>query len=382
MANISSFRALVAKKEKIKNFSIKSYIEYSKEEIYKKLKDNPISYLSIISSNKKTHTNHYDKIVKNLEKFKEKNILKTEEESIYIYQQITNKRTYTGIVCGVSTNDYKNGKIKIHEKTIEKRENLFKDYLSICKIHAEPILLTHESKENIKIYIQDKIKDKPYIKFKSKDNKIHILWKINSKAEISTIQQYFKSLNLYLADGHHRMASTLLYDEENNKNNNCLAYIISEDQINLESFHRIIKKVTKKQKLELLYSLKKNFSLIEGKANLLTGKNKVNIYLEKKWYNINFKSSSDKLIVQILSEKVLKPFFNIKNIRDSKMIKFIPESKFKLNKIDSNKNILFCLPPIKINKIFQFANKNQTMPPKSTYIRPKLRTGLLMLELK
>ena len=382
MANISSFRALVAKKEKIKNFSIKSYIEYSKEEIYKKLKDNPISYLSIISSNKKTHTNHYDKIVKNLEKFKEKNILKTEEESIYIYQQITNKRTYTGIVCGVSTNDYKNGKIKIHEKTIEKRENLFKDYLSICKIHAEPILLTHESKENIKIYIQDKIKDKPYIKFKSEDNKTHILWKINSKAEISSIQQYFKSLNLYIADGHHRMASTLLYDEENNKNNNCLAYIISEDQINLESFHRIIKKVTKKQKLELLYSLKKNFSLIEGKANLLTGKNKVNIYLEKKWYNINFKSSSDKLIVQILSEKVLKPFFNIKNIRDSKMIKFIPESKFKLNKIDPNKNILFCLPQIKINKIFQFANKNETMPPKSTYIRPKLRTGLLMLELK
>ena len=382
MANISSFRALVAKKEKIKNFSIKSYIEYSKEEIYKKLKDNPISYLSIISSNKKTHTNHYDEIVKNLEKFKEKNILKTEEESIYIYQQITNKRTYTGIVCGVSTNDYKNGKIKIHEKTIEKRENLFKDYLSICKIHAEPILLTHKSKENIKIYIQDKIKDKPYIKFKSEDNKIHILWKINSKAEISTIQQYFKSLNLYIADGHHRMASTLLYDEENNKNNNCLAYIISEDQINLESFHRIIKKVTKKQKLELLYFLKKNFSLIEGKANLLTGKNKVNIFLEKKWYNINFKSSSDKLIVQILSEKVLKPFFNIKNIRDSKMIKFIPESKFKLNKIDSYKNILFCLPPIKINKIFQFANKNETMPPKSTYIRPKLRTGLLMLELK
>ena len=382
MANISSFRALVAKKEKIKNFSIKSYIEYSKEEIYKKLKDNPISYLSIISSNKKTHKNHYDEIVKNLEKFKEKNILKTEEESIYIYQQITNKRTYTGIVCGVSTNDYKNGKIKIHEKTIEKRENLFKDYLSICKIHAEPILLTHKSKENIKIYIQNKIKDKPYIKFKSKDNKIHILWKINSKAEISTIQQYFKSLNLYIADGHHRMASTLLYDEENNKNNNCLAYIISEDQINLESFHRIIKKVTKKQKLELLYFLKKNFSLIEGKANLLTGKNKVNIFLEKKWYNINFKSSSDKLIVQILSEKVLKPFFNIKNIRDSKMIKFIPESKFKLNKIDPNKNILFCLPQIKINKIFQFANKNETMPPKSTYIRPKLRTGLLMLELK
>ena len=64
MANISSFRALVAKKEKIKNFSIKSYIEYSKEEIYKKLKQNPSSYLNLISSTKKTQTNHYDEIVK------------------------------------------------------------------------------------------------------------------------------------------------------------------------------------------------------------------------------------------------------------------------------------------------------------------------------
>ena len=98
------------------------------------------------------------KIVKNLEKFKEKNILKTEEESIYIYQQITNKRTYTGIVCGVSTNDYKNGKIKIHEKDNRKKKNLFKDYLSICKIHAEPILLTHKSKENIKIIFKIKLK--------------------------------------------------------------------------------------------------------------------------------------------------------------------------------------------------------------------------------
>ena len=61
------------------------------------------------------------------------------------------------------------------------------------------------------------------------------------------------------------MASTLLYDEENNKNNNCLAYIISEDQINLESFHRIIKKVTKKQKLELLYFLKRILVLLKVK---------------------------------------------------------------------------------------------------------------------
>tara|TARA_S200000501_G_scaffold136414_1_gene128994 strand:- start:1168 stop:2316 length:1149 start_codon:yes stop_codon:yes gene_type:complete len=382
LVKISSFKALIAEKEKIENFSIKSYIEYSRKEINQKLQENPFSYLNIISSDEKTQSNHFKKVAENLKKFKEKNILKTKDDSIYIYQQVTKKRTFTGLICGVSTNDYKNKKIKIHEKTIEKRENLFKEYLSKCKILAEPILLTYKKNEIIELFIQKKIKSKPYIKFKSKDKKEHILWKIDSTREISTIKQHFISINLYLADGHHRMASTFLYNQENKVNNNCLAYIISESHISLESFYRVIKDINQKQKLKLIEFLKEKFRLKKGKVDLLIEKNKINIYLDNRWHNISLINDKNQLMVQTLSEKILKPFFKIKNIRDSNIIEFVPESKFKLNKMIKSEDIVFCLPSIEIERIFQFANENKTMPPKSTYIRPKLRTGLLMMELK
>ena len=39
-------------------------------------------------------------------------------------------------------------------------------------------------------------------------------------------------------------------------------------------------------------------------------------------------------------------------------------------------NIAFFLKPITINEIKDVADNNKYMPPKSTYIEPKLRSGL------
>ena len=39
-------------------------------------------------------------------------------------------------------------------------------------------------------------------------------------------------------------------------------------------------------------------------------------------------------------------------------------------------DIAFILKPITINEIKKVADKNKYMPPKSTYIEPKLRSGL------
>ena len=372
----------MAEKEKIKNFSIKSYVEYSSKEIENRFKKKPINYLNIISSDKETQEDRFKEIAENLRKFIEKKILARKEKSIYIYQQISHTKIYTGFICGVSTDDYKNKRIKIHEKTIEKRERLFKDYLKSCKIHAEPVLLTHKENKEIEKIIQNKIKTKPLIKFTTNDKKEHSIWDIKSEIEISNLKKQFKPVDLYIADGHHRMASSLLYNTENKLHNKCLAYIISEKKLNLESFHRIVSDITKKQKSNLIKFLQERFTLNEGEINLSVEKNKINIYFENKWYNITLNPTNDKIIVQILSEDILKPFFKIKNIRKSKILTFIPDSKLNLNEIKKTDQVIFFLPSIKMENIFHAAENGKTMPPKSTYIKPKLRTGLIMMELK
>ena len=83
-----------------------------------------------------------------------------------------------------------------------------------------------------------------------------------------------------------------------------------------------------------------------------------------------------------LSEKILKPILNINNLQTTNKINYVADSNFRIKEINKKNNLVFLLPKIEVKTIFDTANKNHTLPPKSTFILPKLRTGLLIMELK
>ena len=384
MVKISEFPALIAKEEKLKNFSIKSYPEYSSSQIKHELKINPISYLKILE--KKKNGNNLHEIKKRIEKFKKDNILIKKEPCIYLYEQTEKNQKYIGFICGISTEDYKNGYIKIHEKTIDKRKKLFKKYLEKCKIHAEPILLTYEKDQKIENFIQKIKSTKAHYEFETNDQKKHKIWSINLSKDTLKIKQYFKIIKqLYIADGHHRIASSSAYNESSLLNNPCLAYLVTSNQLKLESFHRMIKKPKKSEAKKLLNLIKENKQINETKTILPIKKNEIKIYINEKWYcfKINQKKLAENSIpVFILSDSILKPVLNVNNLQAINRINYIPNSALKLDEISKINNLIFLLPNIEIETILDVANKNQTMPPKSTYILPKLRTGLIIMELK
>ena len=384
MVKISEFPALIAKEEKLKNFSIKSYPEYSSSQIKHELKINPISYLKILE--KKKNGNNFHEIKKRIEKFKKDNILIKKEPSIYLYEQTEKNQKYIGFICGIAIEDYKNGYIKIHEKTIDKRKQLFKKYLEKCKIHAEPILLTYEKDQKIESFIQKIKSTKAHYEFETNDQKKHKIWSINLSKDILKIKQYFKIIKqLYIADGHHRIASSSAYNESSRLNNPCLAYLVTSNQLKLESFHRMIKNPKKSEEKKLLNLIKENKQINETKTILPIKKNEIKIYINEKWYcfKINQKKLAENSIpVFILSDSILKPVLNVNNLQAINRINYIPNSALKLDEISKMNNLFFLLPNIEIGTILDVANKNQTMPPKSTYILPKLRTGLIIMELK
>ena len=97
-------------------------------------------------------------------------------------------------------------------------------------------------------------------------------------------------------------------------------------------------------------------------------------------------SALDRLDSQILYSKVLDPLLGIKNLSDDKRIAYLPEIGNEMeikNQVDSGAfDVAFGSFPVSVKQLKSIADQGLTLPPKSTYIEPKLRSGLTIYQLK
>ena len=78
-------------------------------------------------------------------------------------------------------------------------------------------------------------------------------------------------------------------------------------------------------------------------------------------------------------------FWQIKDLRDDERIEYVSgkQSILELKKIidEGEFEVGFILFPSNINEIKALADADLIMPPKSTYIEPKFRSGIVIYEL-
>jgi uncharacterized protein (DUF1015 family) len=85
-----------------------------------------------------------------------------------------------------------------------------------------------------------------------------------------------------------------------------------------------------------------------------------------------------------VEEYLLKRIFSINDSKTDKRISFMDGTKgigTLQDTIDKNEyNLAITLYQTSIEEVKEVAEKNLIMPPKSTWIEPKLRTGLVIYE--
>ncbi|MGK0430784.1 MAG: hypothetical protein ACJARX_002463 [Psychroserpens sp.] len=106
------------------------------------------------------------------------------------------------------------------------------------------------------------------------------------------------------------------------------------------------------------------------------------LYLRKTGYN--FKTSLDTLDAQILYNTILRPILGIEDLRNDIRIDYSNGKIDIINvkdRIDTGEFAVgFGMVPANINEIKQIADDGLKMPPKSTFIEPKLRSGVTIYE--
>lgn len=396
MAHVKAFRAVRPTRDKVQLVASRPYLSYTKKALGAKLTENPFSFIHILQPdypNTPGKPNSIERFeaVRNryLEFVKDEVFVADEKNSFYIYRQIKGKHSYTGIIGCASTDDYNNDIIKKHEHTISLREETFKTYLDVCNFNAEPVLMMYEENETIEDIISRYTHTHAEYDFTTTDRIRHSLWLINDKDHINEIEEAFSKIdNLYIADGHHRSASSALLANERAKLNTnpnanfkgLLSYFIPHTQLSILPFHRIFRAKDSIEAQNIYDKMMSKFADPKGDIIVCFGNEKNTISLPN-----NDTTSVSKLASSKVGHHILAQFCNVKDERTDKRIVHIggeitiEEFTEKLNK--AKNGIGFYLKPVTTAELFQIADNGEFMPPKSTYIEPKLRSGITILEL-
>ena len=405
MSKIIPFKAVRPTSDKVALVTCRNYDDYSPAELASWLNFNPYSFLHIINpayvnAQKITLDKRFKGVAHKYQDFKNEGTFIEDETPAFFLYQIENKsQTFTGLVAGTSIEEYKKNIIKKHEDTLQYRVELFKDYLHQTGFNTEPVLITYPDNEDINNWITKKLKEQPVYHFATTNKEKHTLWKVDTDSEINWLQKEFENIpELYIADGHHRSESAeLLYDQyrnaENDKLNYFMSFLIAESNVKIYEFNRIIRDLNGYTKEVFLEKLSDHF-IIKSKEQELwkpQGKFEFGMYLDGCFYALFYKQETknpsiiENLDAQILYDKVLLPILGIEDLRNDERIEYIPgkQSILTLKELvdEGEFEVGFMLFPSDIKEIKTLADKNLIMPPKSTYIEPKFRSGLIIYEL-
>lgn len=236
MTKIIPFRAIRPTRDKAQLVTSRPYYAYTDLMLQAKLKGNPYSFIHIINpeflEEDKTSPNspeRFQKVRNRFEDFFNEGVfLQEEKPSIYIYKKTTQKHVYLGVIGGASIDEYENGHIKKHEQTLTERETIFSNYLNVVEFNAEPVLLFHDNREKLNQLLTKLTFDRAEYEFTTTDKAKHELWVISNEEDIKAIQDIYAGIDdVYIADGHHRSASSARYFNESENKTDVKAHFLA-----------------------------------------------------------------------------------------------------------------------------------------------------------
>lgn len=378
--------------------------QYSKEETLRIAKTNPKSFINIIKPElaEGKRTLPYDKNAqgKSREKFKafvqQGYLIQDSKPCFYIYKIVKPDFVHKGVIAAIASEEYHHGKIRRHEQTLTKKEEKLKEYLKVVGINAEPVMFTYPYRGEIDEMVDRLSNREPEMHFPIGEDK-HLLWVINQEHEVNEIKKKFETLDaVYIADGHHRTASSVLLSYElalNNPNHPATAFMgifFPNHNLRLYEFNRLLKDLNAHTPEKILSELKKDFDVtLIPKDHIKPEKmHEFGLYLDGKCYRLRLKTNAGHQVLDadLLNEKILSPIFHVHDPRHDERIGYISGVKGYQAAIDLVDNgdyaLAFLLYPVSFEQFFAFSDQGKIMPPKTTWFEPKLLNGLIIYDLE
>ncbi len=403
MIHVRPFRAWRPAPHTASLLGSRSFLSYSPQQLREKLSGNPYSFLHIIHADHDragmSRGEHFDAVRRKFLEFVAKGFLIRESaRAFYLYEQSSDAFVSRGLIGAVDVQDYRDGRIKVHEQTLTNREELFKEYLDHTGINAEPVLLAVPQAPAFEADL-DRITLRPTLfDFCTTDQVRHRFWKVDHPDDLGLFAAHFRNMEaMYIADGHHRCASSTRLAEAchaqvGSPKGAFLAYMVPQRQLHIYNFDRAVTGLNGLSEHDFLEAVRRIgpvWPLPQGPG--VPDKGTVQLYLHGGWFGFAMPAPEslaavDQLDASRLSTQILGPILGILDLRTDPKIRFVPGTSGTAeleHLVDSGKaDVAFHLRAVDFNELRAVADQQACMPPKSTWVEPKLRSGLTIYSLE
>lgn len=412
MAQVRPFAAIRPRKGLEERIAALPYDVYSSEEARKETQREPYSFLKIDRAETQfpPGTDPYDeKVYRRAEEtlwdmVRRGDFIREERPCYYLYELGFRGRTQTGIAALASIDDYLSGRIKKHENTREDKELDRIRHVDVCGAQTGPIFLAYRDRKGLD-EITDRVKEERALyDFTSRDGVTHRLWRVEDREQELLIRREFAETDsLYIADGHHRCASAVKAGLRRRslagrggaetEADYFLAVLFPDSQLTIMAYNRVVKDLNGYTPEEFLEKLSEKFELTRmgARAYRPEAKGCFGLYLDRSWYKLMLKKAFRKegpvegLDVSALQREALEPILFIRDPKTDKRIDFVGGIR-GLTELErrcaADCAAAFSMYPTSIEELFAAADAGALMPPKSTWFEPKLRSGLLIHDIR
>lgn len=410
MAEIRPFRAYRPAPGLEGRIAALPYDVYNREEACEAVRANPDSFLAIdraetgFDSSVDTYAPEvYERAAALLrERIGNGSFRQDETPCYYLYEQVMDGRSQTGIVACASIDDYLDNTIKKHENTRADKEADRIRHVDVCNAQTGPIFLAYRRQEALQEIFAGVKMGEPLFAFSSEDGVEHRGWMIAEDETVKRIIEIFGGMDsIYIADGHHRAASAVAVGRKRRAEkpgytgeeefNYFLSVLFPGEELFIMDYNRVVHDLNGLTEEEFLEAVEEKF-LVEkcGEAYSPEKKGKMGMYLGNQWYALTVRKEYESddpiegLDVSILQREVLAPVLGITDPKTDSRIGFIGGIRGLSElerRVHTDCKAAFAMYPTSIEELYRVADQGLLMPPKSTWFEPKLRSGLFIHEL-
>ena len=419
MANLKAFKGITYNPDKVEleNVVAPPYDVISssyREELYSK---DPHNVIRLILGKEE---NWYASAAKNFNAWRQSGILSREEvPTLYYLVQEFNidgiEYRRGGFIALCELIEFSKGVVLPHEKTLSKPKADRFELMKATNANFEQIFSMYYDKEkSIDSLFADTLKKAPFIDVEFEGVRNYI-WKLQDEKAIHSIIEIMRDKKLYIADGHHRYETGIIYRnhrKELEKNytgkelyNYILMYMtnVEDPGLVIMPTHRGIFGLENFDYESFKKKILEHFSWTEYTDKDAAVKS-LKSY-DSHAFMVKFQNKNEFVVINLKDEKFIDTLIpgnilkTVKSLDVTLLHSYILEQILGISKeaqaqklnLDYEKDVdgvlsllkdkkyqmAFILNPSKINEVTSIATDGEVMPQKSTYFFPKLYSGFI-----